>query len=124
MAIVVVEGLNQTVRTLKQFGVSVEDLKEGNKQISSKVAKDAIAIAPRLTGNLASSIKGTAQQRKAVITAGGQRVPYAGPIEYGWPVRNIEARPYLRKAGWKNKEFIIRKYEENIRDLAYKYDLI
>jgi hypothetical protein len=116
-----VKGLNEVVRSLKQYEGAVDDLKEANAQIGSKVASTAIATSPKLTGTLASTIKANRAVSRVQIKAGGARVPYAGVIEYGWPERNIEAQPYLRRAAWNNMDFVIDQFEANLEGLRRKY---
>jgi hypothetical protein len=91
-----VTGLRETVRDLERMGVSVEDLKGAFGRISDNVIRQAQARVPRgETGALAGSIRPAKSKNKAVVRAGGARVRHAGPIHWGWPARNIEARPFL-----------------------------
>lgn len=123
MAVVQIKGLNEVVRNLKAFGASADDLKDANAKITSKVANAATAIVPVQSGRLQSSIRGTRQQRKASIKAGSSSIQYAGIIEYGYPAKNIQAQPFLRKAAWQNQWFIIEQYEENLNEIIRKYNL-
>ena len=84
-----VEGLNQVVRALQQMGVEVEDLKAAFSKIADRAAQVASDAAPKKSGRLAADIRGNRAKSKAVVTAGRASVPYAGPINYGWPKRNI-----------------------------------
>ena len=120
-SVVKVRGLREVTRSLKQYAGATDDLKEANANISSKVSKDAIAIAPKSTGTLASTIRGNRAVQKVQLKAGGARVPYAGVIEYGWPARGIEAQPYLRKAAWDNMGYVIQQFDANLEDLKRKY---
>jgi hypothetical protein len=123
MAVVQIKGLNEVTRNLKMFGATAEDLKEANAKISSKVAGDAAAIVPVLTGKLQSTIKGNKAQRKASIKAGSAAVPYAGRVEYGYPKVNQKAQPFLQRAAWTNQWFIIEQYEDNLNEIIRKYNL-
>lgn len=63
------------------------------------IADRARELAPRRTGNLAGSIRtvgGTTKTGR--VFAGSAKVPYAGPIHWGWPRRNIEPQPFLSEA--------------------------
>jgi hypothetical protein len=40
-------------------------------------------------------MRSSGTQGAAIVRAGGARVPYAGPIHWGWPRRHITARPWL-----------------------------
>lgn len=100
----------------------MEDLKTANKTLGTEIAAKAAAIAPRLTGALASSIRANRAQKRVQIKAGNSKVPYAGVIEYGWPRRGIESQSYLRRAAFDNKDYISQKYEDNIKDIIKKYN--
>lgn len=93
-----IDGLNAVVRSLLALGLEVDDLKEGFSEIARYGAIVAARHAPRRTGRLASDIRGNRARNKAVITAGRVRVPYAGPINYGWATRNIEPSLFMQKA--------------------------
>lgn len=114
-------GLNEVTRSLKQYEGAADDLKEANAAIGSKVASTAKATAPYLTGNLASTIRANRAIKSVQIKAGTARVPYAGVIEYGWPARNIEAQPYLRRAAWDNINYVIDQYEANLEAIKRRY---
>lgn len=116
-----VKGLNEVTRSLKQYEGAAEDLKEANAKIGSKVASTAVATSPKLSGKLASTIKSNRAVSRVQIKAGGASVPYAGVIEYGWPERNIEAQPYLRRAAWNNMNYVIDQFEANLESLKRKY---
>lgn len=118
-----VTGLKETLDSLKKVEGALDNLTDANKTIASTIASKASVLAPRLTGALASSIKGTSDKDKIRITAGGDRVVYAGVQEYGWPEKNIQAQPYLRPAVQDNMSYIVQKYEENIQSVIKKYNL-
>lgn len=116
-----VKGVNEVVRSLKQYQGAIDDLKDANAAIGTKVSNTARATAPILTGKLAGTIRANRASHRVQIKAGGASVPYAGPIEYGWPQRNIQAQPYLRRAAWDNKEFVKEAYANNLQQLSRKY---
>lgn len=122
MAEVRVKGLNECLSALRKLGADMDELKDANKELSTEIADKASAQAPVRTGRLASSVRGTRQQKRVRIKAGGARVPYAGVIEYGWPARGIVAQPFLRRTSFENKDYIKETYEENIQSLIKKYD--
>jgi carbon monoxide dehydrogenase subunit G len=116
-----VKGLREVTRSFKQYEGAVDDLKTANAAISSKVAQSAVATTPKLTGRLASTVKGNRAVQRVQIKAGGARVPYAGVIEYGWPARNIEAQPFLRRAAWTNRDYVIQQYSSNLESIKRRY---
>lgn len=117
-----VEGLRETQKALKNLEGGLDDLKDANASLGTEIAQRASALAPRLTGNLAASIKSNRAAKKVSIKAGGAKVPYAGVIEYGWKQRNIQSQSYLRKAAFENRDFIVNKYEDNIKQVIRKYN--
>lgn len=88
-----ISGLREITRAMERAGVEVEDLKDVMHAIATE-ARDTLApLLPRVTGRLAGSARPNRAKGKAVVNIGGARVPYAGPILYGWPKRHI--RPSL-----------------------------
>ena len=118
---VAVKGLREVVRSLNQYEGAIQDLKEANNAIGSKVAQTASAIAPQDSGGLAASVKANRAKQKIQIRAGGAKVPYAGVQEYGWAARNIKAQPFLRRAAWTNREYTRTQYVANLNAIRRKY---
>lgn len=93
-----IEGLNRYLRELQGLGLQLDDLKGAFSQIARKGAALAARFAPKRTGALAASIRGNRAKNKAIVYAGRARVPYAGPINYGWQARGIAPAAYMQKA--------------------------
>lgn len=93
-----VTGLRETVRKLERFGVAVSDLKAAFKRIGTVVANEAKSNAPHMTGRLAASIRPSNTKNKSIVKAGSARLPYAGPIHFGWRRHNISPQPFLNDA--------------------------
>lgn len=93
-----VEGLGQVVAGLQALGLDVDDLKGAFSEIAAEGAEVASAAAPRRGGRLAGDVRGNRAKSKAVVTAGRASVPYAGPINYGWPTRHIGASGFMQAA--------------------------
>lgn len=93
-----VEGLRTLRRTLKAAGVSLSDLKDAHAQVANLVVRAASPAAPRRSGALAASTRGSGTQAAAIVRAGRSSVPYAGPVHWGWRVRHIAAQPWLYEA--------------------------
>ncbi|GAA0978205.1 hypothetical protein ENKNEFLB_02833 [Nocardioides aquaticus] len=111
-----VQGLTQVVRALQDLGVDVEDLKGAFSAIAAKGAGLASDFAPKKSGRLASDIRGNRAKSKAVITAGRSSVPYAGPINYGWPKRGIEAAGFMQQADQALQPTVLSELENEIND--------
>lgn len=93
-----VEGAAELRRTLKAAGDDLNDLKDAHATAARLVAADAAQRAPRRTGRLASNVRGSGAKTSATIRAGGAKVPYAGPIHWGWPAHNIKPNPFIAEA--------------------------
>jgi hypothetical protein len=120
---ITVEGVKEVIDSLKKLNKDLESNIELNKELSTTLSQKASAMAPVLTGALASSVKGNPSAEKAQILAGSAAVPYAGVIEYGWPDRNIDAQPYLNPAVNDNMGYIIEKYNDSIQKAIKQYNL-
>lgn len=89
-------GLNKLIRDLKRLNPDItKEIKEVNKGLATIVAGSAASKAPKRTGALAASIRAGGTQRSGVVRAGKKKVPYAGPIHFGWPGRNISPNTFL-----------------------------
>lgn len=110
-----VENLSKTVRQLKDLGLDVNDLKDAFSQIATEAVDAILKYTPRgKTGKLAGSVRGNRAQAKAVVRAGKAAVPYAGPVNYGWPARNIEAAEYMQKGDQEMQPIAVRRLEQEI----------
>lgn len=118
-----IQGVKEVTDSLNKMARDLESNIELNKELSSTLSQKASAMAPRLTGALASSVKGNPSAEKAQILAGSDAVPYAGVQEYGWPLRNIKAQPYLTPAVYNNLGYIVEKYNDSIKESIKKYNL-
>ena len=118
-----IQGIKEVTDSLNKMARDLESNIELNKELSTTLSQKASALAPKLTGALASSVVGNPSAEKAQIMAGSAAVPYAGVIEYGWPAKNKEARPYLTPAVNNNIGYIIEKYNDSIQKAVQKYNL-
>jgi phage gpG-like protein len=120
---ITITGVKEVIDTLNKLNKDIESNLALNKELSTTLSQKASAMAPVLTGALASSVKGNPSAEKAQILAGSAAVPYAGVIEYGWPDRNIDAQPYLNPAVNDNMGYIIEKYNDSIQKAIKQYNL-
>ena len=115
---------DETVRNLERLGVAADDLKEAFGQIAAEVAHEAGGIVPVRTGALKATIRPARTKNKAVVRAGtGSRVPYAAPINYGWPAHGIAATGFLTTPANRDTAGKVRRIEDNLEALIRKYDL-
>lgn len=99
-----VEGLSRVVRDLQKFGVEVEDLKDAMARLAEQVKPDyqrftPVGTAPssKAPGRLRGDFRTGKAKGKAVLYVGRASIPYAGPINYGWPARNIRPANFIAK---------------------------
>lgn len=87
-----VVGQRRFVQTMRKAGADMDDLKEVNRE-AAEIALPAVRnLAPR---GKTGSLRVGATKRAGVIRAGRKAVPYAGPINYGWPARHIKPRLFV-----------------------------
>jgi HK97 gp10 family phage protein len=120
---ITVTGTQEVEQTLDKFEKTVKDANSTNKELGSIIVKDASALAPQRTGNLAKSIRYEATDNQVQIYAGNERVTYAPIIEYGWQAGNRQPQSFIGRAVNDNMKTIIQKYDDLVNDSIKKYDL-
>lgn len=118
-----VEGLAQVVRALTEAGLEVEDLKDAFGSIAREGAQLAASAAPHASGRLAGDIRGNRAKSKAVVTAGRASVPYAGPINYGWPARGIVPAGFMQEADRQLQPRAVQLLENAVNETIRKKGL-
>lgn len=116
-----VEGLGKLRRALRQLERDAGELREAHATVAQLVAAAAAARAPQRTGRLAASVRGNRAASRATVSAGGARLPYAGPIHWGWPARGIAGRPFIPEAAQATEPTWLPAYE---RELAAAVDRV
>ena len=117
-----VEGLGRTLRALAKAGADATDMRDLMHTLGLLVV--TAANPPRETGNLAGTLRAGRGKTKAVVRAGGARAPYAGPVHYGWPARNIPANPFLTDALQRTRPQLLATLDKGLTDLLRRADLI
>jgi hypothetical protein len=92
-----VAGLRELTRGLEKAGVEVEELKDVMGGIATEAARVMQGFVPTRSGRLRDSVRGNRAKGKALVTIGGARVPYARPIQYGYPSRNIKPARFIER---------------------------
>lgn len=119
-----VTGLRKTVRALEAAGVQAQDMKDLMHSLGVIVVSAARPNAPALSGALRGTLRAGRGKTKAVVRAGGARVPYAGVQHYGWPARGIKATNFLTDAVQSTRSQTFAALDEGIGDLLKKQNLI
>lgn len=112
-----VEGLRELRRFLAKAGddVGKDGLKKIHDKVGEPVEREATIRVPRRSGRLAGSIRrAKASTTKATVRAGKKSVPYAGPIHFGWPARNIAPQPFLTDALASKHDDVIDLYADEL----------
>lgn len=118
--LVQIDGARELRRTLRAAGDDLEDLKEANQVAAEIAAAAARSRAPKRSGRLAADIRASGTKTAGIVRAGRKKLPYAGPIHWGWPARGIEAQPYLADGAKSTEPVWIPIYQKMIDDALQK----
>jgi hypothetical protein len=114
-------GLNRFVRQLKQLEPELlDELKGANKELAGRVESTARGLVPTRSGKLASSLRSSGTARSGIVRAGKARVPYAGPIHFGWASRNIRPDPFLWTALDRRRSEVESRYLAELERVSRK----
>lgn len=91
-------GAKKLRKELKRAGFDMRNLREPHMESARVVAYAGKPDTPRDTGALAATVRPAGTQTMGIVRAGKASVPYANPIHWGWPDRNITAQPWLSEA--------------------------
>jgi hypothetical protein len=105
---------------LQQMGIELTDFKTINRLIAENVMGEAKGRAPVDDGTLRGDIRGGASKTRAYVSVGRKKIPYAGPIHFGWPARNIEAQPFLYEAMDARADEVQKVYAKRVDELAMR----
>lgn len=120
-----VEGARRLRSTLKKAGLDIrDDLKEAHKNAATIVSRRAAHLAPvgpdsrrHKSGQLKATVRPAGTQTAAIVRAGKKRVPYAGPIQWGWHKRNIKPTFFLTRAASDTEPTWLKGYEKKFNNI-------
>jgi hypothetical protein len=112
--LVEVRGAKKLRRTMKAAGENLADLKSVHQAAGNVVVGAARPITPRESSALVSSIRASRLAGGIAVKAGSARVPYAGPIHWGWPAHGMQARPFLTEAASASEPTWVALYEQEL----------
>jgi hypothetical protein len=117
-----VHGAKELRKTLRQAGEDMSDLKAVNKRVGDLVIGAARPLVPVRSGALAASLRPAAAAAKVTVRAGSARLPYAGPVHWGFPARNIRANPFLSDAATRTEETWVGYYFDELQAVINRVD--
>ena len=136
---VAIRGTREVRRQLRTLQDSIDqqaakgDLSAMNLEAAQIVKREALSLVPVRTGLLKSTIREAGTQRTSRVRAGFKRVPYAGPIHFGWASRPnaqfgwrggpIRPNTFLYDALDRRRGEVVDSYERQLQRVIRKYDL-
>ena len=113
-----IEGLNKLLRALEKLDEEAkQSFKDVGGRVGQLVAQQAREEVPVRSGNLRDTIRAANTGRGAKVRAGSKRVPYSGPIHFGWPKRNITGNRFLYRAIDKKVDVALDMYLEEVHKI-------
>jgi hypothetical protein len=110
-----------------------DDLKWLHQDLAEIVANRAEALAPVRTGRLKQSIRAAGTKTAGRVRAGFKRVPWTGPVHFGWATRPdaakgwrggpIHPNPFLYDALDERHNQVFETYFEGIKKIQRKAGL-
>lgn len=109
------------------------ELKSAHLEAALIVARQAQYEVPRRSGRLATTIRAQATQTRGNVKAGRARVPYAGPVHFGWPTRPnpakgwrggpIRPQPFVYEAADRRIGQVVDAYNGRLTQIIRQHDL-
>lgn len=100
----------------------LDDLQPTHDRAAEPVLASARSAVPIVTGALLDTIRVEPDDGGSAVVAGSSTVPYAPPIHYGWPDRNIDAQPFLDDAATDAQDAVAAVYDDKVDDLIRRFD--
>lgn len=113
-----VEGGRELRRRLRTIEGGLDDLKAAHREVAQTVTAASRRTAPHRTGRLGQSGRGSGTNTMSVVRYGSARIPYAGPIHYGWPARGIVAQPWLLETARRTEPVWLEQYNSAVAELV------
>lgn len=119
-----IEGLRELQKSIRNLtDDSRNDMKETHRRAGQIIVEAAAPLVPVQSGALLASARSAPTQRQGRVRVGSAAVPYAGPIHFGWPARNIRPNPFIYEVLDRRRDEVMKLYEARIDELIRKYDL-
>lgn len=124
-----IEGHREVRRRIRQISDDLDqkaakgELKVINQRAAEIVAGRAEQLVPVRSGTLRDTIRAAGTQKSGRVRAGFKRVPYAGPIHFGWAARGIVPQPFLYQALDQRRLEVFLHYDQQLESLIKKHGL-
>jgi len=114
-----VEGIKSLASSLRKAGEegARDMLIAANREAAALVESTARPLVPRRTGRLVATLKSSGAARGGVVQVGRAKVPYAGPIHFGWFRRHIKPQPFLYEALDRRRADVEETYYKRLDEL-------
>ncbi len=109
-----IQGLRELQRELAKIDDGA--MKKRLSQASKGAAKEVLVPrmqknAPRRSGDLGKAVRALSTSTRTRIAVGTNvKVPYAGPINFGWPSRGIRSQEFIYRTIVEEQEAFLEKY--------------
>lgn len=120
---VYITGLREMTRAMEKAGVDVEELKDVMGDIATEATRVMQPYIPSKSGALRASARGNRAKGKAVVTIGKARTPYAAPIQWGWPRRNIKPARFVERTDEVMETKVVQMLEQGWTKIAERHGL-
>lgn len=124
-----VEGVSSLARAFRKAGEegARDFLIAANKEAAATVEAAARPLVPTRNGSLLATLKSSGAAKGGVVQIGRARVPYAGPVHFGWfkprvwgsttARRPIRPNPFLFEALDKRRAQVEETYFKRLDEL-------
>tara|TARA_R110000765_G_scaffold386368_1_gene478434 strand:+ start:132 stop:542 length:411 start_codon:yes stop_codon:yes gene_type:complete len=127
------QGMRELRKNLSMLDDDFEDLKELHLDLAEMVAERAASLAPVRTGRLKETIRASGTKTAGRVRAGFKRVPWTGPVHFGWATRPdaakgwrggpIHPNPFLYDALDQRRNQVFNAYFQGVKKIQRKAGL-
>lgn len=101
----------------------LDDLKDANKTAAGIAAGGASSRVPVVSGRLKATIRAAGTKTAGIVRVGTKaKAPHAGPINYGWPGRNIKPAFFLNDGAQATEPQWIPVYMTRLESLIQRIE--
>lgn len=137
---IAIDGVKELNKKLDSLGEDKSAVREANVEAANILIRAALPLVPVKTGSLKGTVRPVRATNFGAVRAGNTRVPYAGPIHWGWArvggrhkgklqaggprsFRNIKPQPFFSKALGYTYDEIMKNYERNLKQVINRLNL-